>query len=330
MFRELCDAAGELVLVTHINPDGDAIGSQSSLAAYLLSRGKKVRAINTDCTPAMLEFIENPDCRAELYDPDVHDRVIADADLVVLVDNSAPDRLGSMERVLHDNAANTLCIDHHPARNAPWGHNIVNVAACATTEMIFDLTEACGWTPDRRAAEAVYVGLATDTGFFRFNSTTARAHEIAASLLRSGVEPARTFQEIYERNSTAYTRLLGHALSELRLDGGDAIASVRITLEQVDRVAARDVDTSEMTTPLLAMHGVRIAALFRELPDGRVKVSLRSKGELDVHALAGEFGGGGHRNASGIVVEGVLDEVLQAVMRRAEELLARSGPAGSS
>jgi len=247
---------------------------------------------------------------------------------VFLVDNSAPDRLGRMEPVLRGAAGHTLCIDHHPTRDAPWADNIVDVEYCATTAMIYDLAGACGWKPDLKAAWAIYVGLVTDTGFFRFNSTNARTHEIAADLLAIGVDPARTYQEIYERNSPAYVRLLGHALAGLRLDAGGAVASVLITAAMIRDLHAEDVDPTEITTPLLAMDGVKVALLFRELEQGRVKVSLRSKGPLDVHRLATEFGGGGHRNASGIVMPGKAEDAIRAVTERAAALLDSRGSRG--
>ncbi len=218
-------------------------------------------------------------------------------------------------------ARQTLCIDHHPMRDAPWGVNLVDVGYCATTAMIYDLTQACGWRPDLVAAWGIYVGLVTDTGFFRFNSTNARTHEIAAELLKLGVEPARAYEAIHERNPVAYVRLMGHALAGLRLDAQGAVASVKITRETVESLHAEDVDPTEITTPLLAMDGVKVAILFRELEDGRIKVSLRSKGSLDVHRLAIEFGGGGHRNASGIVMSGGLDEAIEIVAGRAAALL---------
>ena len=308
LFDRLYDGAQRIAVSTHINPDGDAIGSQSSLVRFLVSRGKDVRIINRDATPRILSFIEYPEVPVEIYDAEQHDDVLRDVDLIILVDNSAPDRLGSMESIMVACAEHTLCIDHHPARNAPWRHNIVDVNACATTAMVYQLIRGAGWELDFDAAQAAYVGLVTDTGCFRFNSTNADAHRLAAELLDLGVDPARTYQAVYERNPAAYTRLLGHALSGLRMEAGGALALVTIERRQIEALSAQNVDTSEMTTPLLAMDGVLVAVLFRELDDSRVKVSLRSKGFLDVHQLATEFGGGGHRNASGIVMQGELKE----------------------
>jgi phosphoesterase RecJ-like protein len=187
--------------------------------------------------------------------------------------------------------------------------------------MIYDLVRGWGWSPDLRAAEAMYVGLVTDTGFFRFNSTNPHAHEVAAEMLELGVVPGRAYRELYERNTLAFTRLLGHALAGLRLDAGGEVATVRLDREAIERLEAEDVDTSEITTAQLALDGVSVALLFRELPDGRVKVSLRSKGTVDLHSLAGEFGGGGHRNASGIVMNGPLDDAVRTVTERVGSLL---------
>jgi len=323
-FRAVVGNAASVVLTTHINPDGDALGSELSLARFLVDGGKTVRIVNRDPAPENLRFLENDEIPFEIYDPTLHDELIRSSDLVLLVDNAAPDRLGSMEPLMREVANRTLCIDHHPSRGAPWVHHILDERACATSVMIFDLTRACGWTADARSAEAMYVGLVTDTGFFRFNSTTVRAHEVAAQLLALGARSAPIYEAIYEHNSLAYTRLLGHALVGLVFAADGAIATVTLPAALIHDLGAEDVDTAEIATTLLAMDGVTIALLFRESPERRVKVSLRSKGGIDVHRLAGEFGGGGHRNASGIVMDGRLDDVVRSVLERTAGLLAGS------
>ena len=322
LFHELVGRHRRFLITTHMNPDGDAIGSQLGLAEFLRSLGREVWLVGQDATPEGLTFLEDDKLRVEVFDPHGHQAQLSRSDLVVLVDNSAPDRLGSMEPAMLEVAGKTLCIDHHPTRETPWAYNILDEDACATAAIIYELAVDRGWKPGRRAAEALYVGIATDTGFFRFNSTNPQAHEIAAELLGAGVDSARCYQEIYERNSDAFTRLLGHALADVRVDADGALASLRITQEMVERCHAEDVDTSEMTTALLSMDRVRIALLFRELPEGRIKVSLRSKGDVDVHQLATQFGGGGHRNASGIVMNGSLDTVVKSIIRQASALMA--------
>jgi phosphoesterase RecJ-like protein len=322
LFVRLCDGADQIVLGTHINPDGDGLGSQIALVSFLESRGKHPRVINCDPTHEILQFLANPAALPEHYAADRHDPVIAAADLTILVDNSVPDRLGRMERVMLEAAGRTLSIDHHPVRECPWKYAILDEGACATAVMIYELVTASGWTPDLVSAKALYVGMATDTGFFRFNSTNAQAHRVAADLIDLGVEPASLYGAINERNSEAYTRMLGHALVDLRMDAGGAVASVIIPQRLVTTLGAGDEDLAEITTSLLAMDRVRVALMFREFPDGKVKVSLRSKGNLNVHLLAGEFGGGGHRNASGILLDTPLERLVGLVIDRASAMVA--------
>jgi phosphoesterase RecJ-like protein len=319
-FQALVLRARVYVLVTHVNPDGDAIGSQVGLGRYLQALGFEVRIVNQDPTPAELRFLEFDGPFAEGYDPSRHDGLLDASDAIVLVDNSAPDRLGRMESPVRARASKSFCIDHHPTRKTPWAGNVIDTSASATAVIVHELIRDRGGMPDRAAADALYAGLATDTGFFRFSSTSPRAFRIAAELLEAGADPTRCFREVYERNSPAYTRLLGRALSGLTLSANGAVASVAVTLGMIDACGAGGVDTSEVTTPVLAVDGVRIAILFRELPAGKVKVSLRSKGELDVQRMASEFGGGGHRNASGIVMPGRFEDVVGAVTARAAAL----------
>ncbi len=317
LFRELCASSQRFVLTTHMHPDGDALGSQCGLARFLLAQGKQLRIVNQDPTPELLRFLEHDDYPVETYDPATHDQLLRDSDLIVLVDNAAPDRMGRMESIMLAASERTLCIDHHPSRKTPWSRQILDEDACATAIMIYELIRGCRWALDFRAAEAIYVGLATDTGFFRFNSADARAYRTAAELLRLGADPAKVYRAIYERNSLAFTQLLGNALAGVRVVGRGDIACVQVKRELIEKLDAADVDTSEIMTALLAMDGISVALLFRELSGNQVKVSLRSKGELDVHSLAAEYGGGGHRNASGIVLDGELDAVARRITERA-------------
>ena len=322
LFAAVCDGHTTFALTTHMHPDGDALGSQIAVARYLVTLGKQVRVINGDPTPELLAFVTEESPQIELYDPDVHDEVLRGVDRIVLVDNSAPDRLGRMESIMTSVAGHTLCIDHHATNDVPWAENIQQVGACATAVLVWDLLRQRGWEPDRRTCEALFLGLVTDTGFFRFNSAKGYAHRVAAELLDRGVLPGDVYRRVYERNSEAFTRLMGHALVGLELDAGGRIAMVRLTRETIADLGAQDVDTGEITTSLLAIDGVDVVLLFRELENGHTKVSLRSKGELDVHRLASGFGGGGHRNASGIVLAEPMEAVVERVLAGARDLVS--------
>ena len=188
-FAGTCERNETFVLTTHMNPDGDALGSQIAVARYLESLGKTVRLINGDPTPEILAFVTEDSPPIEVYDPGQHDNAIRGVDCVVLLDNSAPDRLGRMESIMLSVAANVLCIDHHPTRGAPWAENILQVGASSTAVLVWDLVRHRGWEPDAPACNAIFVGLATDTGFFRFNSasphTQSRRSRIPLSMARS-------------------------------------------------------------------------------------------------------------------------------------------------
>ena len=319
-FARLIAEPKNLILTTHMNPDGDALGSEIGLARFLRSRGHKVRLLNTDPVPESLDFLMQDEPPVTHFQPEEGRRLLAEADHVLLVDNSAPDRLARMEEPMLEVAEKTCCIDHHPNRGTPWGEMILNVGASATCEIVHELITGQGYQPDLVAARALYVGIATDTGFFRFNSTTSLAHEIAASLIAGGVNTAECYRRIYERNTQAFMQLLGYALSRLKVEEGGAVAAVSLSSEAIHSFRAEDEDVSEITNFMLSIDGVKIALLFRELAGDKVKVSLRSKGSMDVHSLAILYGGGGHRNASGIVTDGLLRDVAESIVGQAQRM----------
>src|SRR4029079_14536596 len=169
LFARIIGGAKRFTLTTHVNPDGDALGSEIGLTRYLRSLGKELRIVNQDATPENLRFLEADGLTVELFQAGAGEAALRDADVVRLLDNSAPDRLGRMESAVLAVAAKVLCIDHHPTRGTPGARNILDEEASATAAMVHGLVKQQGYALDRRAAEALYVGLATDTGFFRFN-----------------------------------------------------------------------------------------------------------------------------------------------------------------
>lgn len=313
-FRRMIDDADAILLVTHTQADGDALGSELALQRYLRSLGKRCAILNNDPVAGTLRFLVSDPADVQIWDTCDGVALLAAADLIVLLDNAATNRLGRLEPYLVKAAPTTLCIDHHPGENSPWVHTILDTGACATAVMIYELVTAAGWVPDLQVAQALYVGIATDSGFFRFNSTDARVHRIVAHLLELGVPPAVTYGELREQNTAAYTRLLGHALTTLEVRPDGQVASVKLTHVAIEALGALGEDTSEITSHLLAIAGVQAVALFRERSEGKIKVSLRSKGSIDVNRLATTHGGGGHRNASGIVIEGTLDDVASTIL----------------
>lgn len=318
--RPVLTAARTAALCTHINPDGDGIGAEICLLVHLKSIGIEARILNTEPLPDRYRFLD-PGGAVQVYDEARHGTFLRDADVVFMLDNSAVARLGPLEASIRAARGTTICIDHHNVIEPFWKINIVDQEACATGELVFQIVKALGGRPDPAAAQAAYVSLVTDTGYFRFSKTSPRCHEAASEMLAAGVSPPRVYQEVFERNSPALLRLQGTALAGLRVEEGGALAWMALTHEQITACQAETEDTSEVINELLTILGVKLAVLFKELPEGRTKLSFRSKGDLDVNRLAARFGGGGHTNAAGAVLEHGLQRTIGEVLAPCRELV---------
>lgn len=311
--KRLIESRERFVLATHVNADGDGLGAQLALYHFLRRRGKDVRIVNTDPVAENYRFLD-PGGAVEIYDPSRHDAVLASAQAIVLLDNNAAHRLGRLRERIEGSPAVKACIDHHPEPDTTWDVMAIDPTASATGEMVYGLIREMGDDIPAEAAEPIYVSIVTDTGNFRFSNTKPRILRIAAELVERGVSVPRVYQEIYERNTPAFTRLLGAALSEVHLERDGRLGYLLITRELMRQARADDADTSDIINHVLAIDGARVAVLFKEVEERKTKVSLRSKGTVDVRAVAARFGGGGHRNASGIVVDRPLPEVVDAVL----------------
>jgi phosphoesterase RecJ-like protein len=287
---------------------------------YLRGRGLEAKVINTEPLPLRYRFLD-PDGDVEVFDEVRHAAFLRRADLIFVLDNSSVERLGPLTPAVRAARATTICIDHHNVVEPFWKVNIVDQEACATGELVFQLVKALGGRSGARAAEAAYVSMVTDTGYFRFSKTSPRCHEAAAEMLAAGVHPPKIYAEVYERDSAALIRLTGAALAGLRVETAGRLAWITLTRDQIDACAADGEDTSDIINELLRIDGVRIAVLLKELAPGRTKLSYRSKGALDVNRIAARFGGGGHTNAAGAVLERAFPDAVEAALAPCRELL---------
>ncbi|HZN02916.1 MAG TPA: bifunctional oligoribonuclease/PAP phosphatase NrnA [Candidatus Polarisedimenticolia bacterium] len=318
--KPLLATAKTAVLATHVTPDGDGIGAEICLQAYLADRGIEARIFNTEATPLRYRFLDERNA-VEVYDEAAHGEFLRSADLLFMLDNSAPSRFGPLEKAARASRAVTVCIDHHNITDPFWKVNLIDSSAAATGEMVYRIVEALGGRPDFTAAQAAYVSLVTDTGSFRFGKTAPRSHRLAADLLEAGVSPPRVHEEVYERSSAALVRLAGVALAGLSLGEGNRLGWITLTLQQVRDSGGMNEDTSDVVNELLTIDGVRLAVLLKELEGGKLKLSFRSKGTLDVNRIAQSFGGGGHTNASGAVIAGTIAERLEEILQPCRALL---------
>lgn len=324
-YRQIDDhlkAARRAAVVTHIHPDGDGVGSALALCRFIASRDLEARFITSAGLPLSLQFLD-PHGETIPYSKEACPAFLRDADLIFTVDNSSVSRLGPLEADVRAASATTICIDHHLVRNEFWDLNLIDESACATGEMIWDIIHALDGEIDLPIAEAIYVAIVTDSGWFRFPKTTGRVHRMVADLLDLGVRPEKVYHEIHERNSRGLMRLMGEALGQLQFAADGQLCWVELSASLLATCQAQGEDTSEVINQMLSIEGVEIGLLFREAKDGSTKISLRSRPAHDVNVLAVANGGGGHRNAAGAVVSESLASCSRRLVAAAVDTLKR-------
>jgi phosphoesterase RecJ-like protein len=312
-------SARHVVLTTHVNADGDGVGSEIGLWYLLRARGVSVSIANPTGIPDRFNFLIPAGA-------DVSDRAVGEierADVVASLDIGDLSRLGNLANVISKRRQLTLvCIDHHvgPVK-LPAGPCLIAPEATATAELVFDLASVADWPLTPEVAQALYVGLLTDTGGFRFSNTTARALRIAAALLEKGVDPESIYASVYASAPEGRVRLLAEVLQTLVVEPEVGLAWVSVPADALRRheVTADDLDGIVEFPRSIA--GVRMALLFRHIGSGRIKVSFRSMGEVDVAELAHQFGGGGHHRAAGASLTGTMAEVEETVLNAARIFL---------
>jgi phosphoesterase RecJ-like protein len=231
--------------------------------------------------------------------------------------------------VVRDRGVPVLCVDHHVSGgDLPPGPRYVDPGAAATGELVWELAQANGWPLTREAARALYVAILTDTGGFRFSNTHPRTLRIAAELLETGIDPERIYLDVYANAPEGRVRLLAEALDTLVVEPEAGLAWLTVPPGALDRHGVSADDLDGVIEHARSIAGVRLALLFREIAGGRIKVSLRSVGEVDVASFARRYGGGGHTKAAGVSFEGALGEVQDTLLAEARAWLLDGAAAG--
>jgi phosphoesterase RecJ-like protein len=299
--------AYRVLLTCHRNPDGDALGSELALAELAEKLGVKAVIINRDRTPANLMLLPGAD-RIQVADQLPED--FPDAyDLVITVECPDLDRAG-FEGLTQ---VPILNIDHHPANPAYGVVNYLDENSPAVGEMVWRLYGEIGVLPSAEAATNLFVALSTDTGDFRYSNATGKAFRAAAEMVDAGAEPVQVADWVNGNRSEASVRLLGEALRTLRLECDGQLALITVDQEAFRRAQAGPEDTEEIVNVPRSISGVRAVAYFKQWEPGVVRVSLRSRGSVDVRKVAADFGGGGHTNAAGCAINGELPEIERQV-----------------
>ncbi|HEX6881081.1 MAG TPA: bifunctional oligoribonuclease/PAP phosphatase NrnA [Terriglobales bacterium] len=290
------------MLTSHARPDGDAIGSVLACSQILRSMGKQADVFLYDGVPQIYRLL--PFSERVVQTPKIPDDY--EAAIILECDSVQRTRLEGLERQYLIN------IDHHSSAK-PFAHvNWIDPNACATAEMIFRLAREAGVKISGEVATCLYTAVLTDTGSFCYVGTNERTFALAQELVKAGADPVRIAQHVYFSSPTAKMRLLGSALGKLHRDG--KLAWMHVTRDDMERAGALEEHSEGLVNYALAIDGVEVALFFREMSDGRFRVSLRSKGNVNVAAVAEKFGGGGHECASGCSIDGPLSVATERVL----------------
>ncbi len=296
------ESRDRFLLTSHARPDGDAIGSVLACCQILRSMGKHADVVMRDAVPVIYkplpfaEIVQQADSVNGKYD----------AAIILECDSVQRTRLSGLENRFLIN------IDHH-ASARPYAHvNWIEPEACATGELVYRLAREAKVHISPAIATCLYTAVLTDTGSFAFSGTNEHTFALARELVMAGADPVRIAQSVYFSNPTSKMRLLGFALRNLHRQG--CLAWMSVTQDEMERSEAIEEDCEGLVNYALSIEGVEVAVFFRELPDGRFRVSLRSKGALNVAAVAEHFGGGGHKCASGCAVNGPLSVSVARIM----------------
>ena len=308
---------GRFAVLSHVRPDGDALGSQLALGLSLKRLGKDVRIWNEEGMLEKYSFLPSANLLTKPpADPE-------DVDVAIALDTAIQNRLGTALPAVRS-AKVWINIDHHPS-NPGYGDLVyINPKAPATGQILFELIRSEKLPIDAAIAENLYVAISTDTGSFQYPNTTARTFEMAAELVHAGVDVGRVSQLTYENYPRRRAELLRDLLGTMRFEANNRVASFSLSLATAKKLGVLPEDNEGLIDHLRAIHGVIVAVFFEELADGKVRVSMRSKREkVNVCAICEKFGGGGHVLAAGARLPGTLAEVEKKILEEIRDVVRR-------
>ncbi len=310
------ESADKILLLSHIRPDGDAIGSVLALGLVLERLGKEVVMANQDSIPESLRFLKGLD----RYQQGVRD--VKKIDLVVALDTANRERLGTDCLAEIPGNVPLINIDHHISNELYGDYYYVDGDAPAAGQIVYELVQEAGWEMTAEARDAIYVALSTDTGSFRYPATNARTYQIASELVEAGLVVGDLNHELYSQYSLRRVEVLRALLGTLELHCDGKIAIWSLPQGQKDRIGVEDGDTDGLIDTIRSIRGVIISIFIEDLPDQKVRVSMRSSNDqVNVSEICQHFGGGGHRLASGVRMSAPISQAIEILLPRCTQSL---------
>jgi phosphoesterase RecJ-like protein len=318
--REILLSNQRFILSSHVRPDADAIGSELGLAAILEALGKEVRIVNPSAIPQTLKFLD-PDGRVLKIGDEIKPEALLDTDVHIIVDTSSWNQLQDVGHMLRRSSARRVLIDHHASSDDLGAIEFKDTQAEATGVLILEMADALDLAIPTAVATPLFCAVATDTGWFRFSSVRESTYRVAARLVDLGAQPDVIYRQLYEQYSIGRIRLAGCVLTRVMLDSDGKIAYTWVESTDFDRCGARPVDTEDLVNECLKIGGTQCAFIAVEQLNKTIKFSFRSRAGVDVAILAEQFGGGGHKQASGATLTGSLQEAVQRVLTATRQAL---------
>jgi len=317
-FVEVVRRHRRFLLTTHIRPDADGIGSLMALAEALRRQGKEVQMVIASAWPPRYDFLD-PDKQIEQFTGP--GERWQGAEVVIVLDTGTWNQLGDFGAFLAARRVPKVVIDHHLSQDDLGAVRLVDATAEATGRLVFEAISALGGSIDEPVASRLFVALAGDTGWFRHANTTPATFALAEQLERAGARPTSLYEQLYEQNTLPRLKLTGLVLERLQVVENGLVAFTEIRRGDYAATGAVPQDSEDLVNYTRSIQGVEVGLFFMEQPRGGVKVSFRARACVDVARLAERFGGGGHRLASGVILDGTLEEARARVLAAVHEAL---------
>lgn len=298
------------LITTHINPDGDGIGSAVAMAELLLHAGKRVRILFDSPVPNHLAFLNF----RNLFEEYREEGDYSDVQVVVIVDTNKRERIGRVATLLDRPGVVSVCIDHHGGAKPFATYSAIDPDTCAAGALVYTLCKESGFPLNIQAATGIYTGVVCDTGRFSYSSTSRKAHKLADECLKIGVDPELMHRLLFQVVPLEQVRLFARAMERLEFHFGDRLLVQSVLYSDCVETGASPNDVEYLHEFHKSIQGIDCAVLLRELGDGRVRVSLRANADLPIEQVMAALGGGGHRKAAGATLFGSVDEVKEKVL----------------